>query len=365
MLFFRTLSFLYLRYCVIVLVALSGFMLGFDMMNNGDELPKSANLLIIYGTYQSLYAIDMMLPISLVFAFIATLIGLVRSNALTSYYALGYSRFAVLAPMLYTTVFILILYIAAHMTSFARAHEYAENLRASSKVLVSVDNLFFTHEGSYIYFGTLNPLTQRASQIRIFTFKEGRLVESIQANEAYYQNHYWNMPNAVVIRSPKTLDLNGEGVERIRGQDIRVLKDFRPKILDQIVEGKVNYTILDALDALALLKGQNIDLSKIESSLYRNFVTPWFALMMIILIYAHVPIGSRFANLSLYGFGAILATLIVWGVLFMLGELSNNTTLTPLVGVIIPIVLLGLLSFIYLSQFWLKSRINSQQKKRA
>jgi lipopolysaccharide export system permease protein len=163
----------------------------------------------------------------------------------------------------------------------------------------------------------------------------------------------------------KTLDLNGEGVERIRGQDIRVLKDFRPKILDQIVEGKVNYTILDALDALALLKGQNIDLSKIESSLYRNFVTPWFALMMIILIYAHIPIGSRFANLSLYGFGAILATLIVWGVLFMLGELSNNTTLTPLVGVIIPIVLLGLLSFIYLSQFWLKSRINSQQKKRA
>jgi lipopolysaccharide export system permease protein len=126
MLFFRTLSFYYLRYCVVVLIALSGFMLGFDMMNNGEELPKSANLLIVYGTYQWLYAIDMMLPISLVFAFIATLVGLVRSNALTSYYALGYSRFAVLAPMFFSTIVILILYISAHTTSFARAQEYSE-----------------------------------------------------------------------------------------------------------------------------------------------------------------------------------------------------------------------------------------------
>ena len=339
-------------------------MLGFDMMNNGDELPKSANLLIVYGTYQWLYAIDMMLPISLVFAFIATVVGLVRNNALTSYYALGYSRFAVLAPMFFTTIFILIFYIAAHATSFARAHEYAENLRASSKVLVSTDNLFFTHEGSYIYFGTLNPLTQHASQIRIFTFKEGRLVETIQAHEAYYSDHYWNMSDAVVIRPPKNLDLNGAGVVTVRGQDVHVLKDFRPKILDQIVEGKVNYTIIDAFDALTLLQGQDIDLSKVKSSLYRNFATPWFALMMIVLIYAHVPIASRFANLSLYSFGAILVTLIVWGVLFMLGELSNNGTLTPMIGIIAPIVLLGSVSFVYLSQFWIKSRINPLQKKR-
>ncbi len=364
MLFFRTLSFYYLRYCMVVLIALSGFMLGFDMMNNGDELPKSANLLIVYGTYQWLYAIDMMLPISLVFAFIATVVGLVRSNALTSYYALGYSRFKVLFPVFFTTIIVLILYIVAHATSFARAHEYAENLRASSTVLVSTDNLFFTHEGSYIYFGTLNPLTQHAFQIRIFTFKEGQLVETIQAKEAYYSGHYWIMSDAVVIRPPTRLDLNARGVVTVRGHDIRVLKDFRPKILDQIVEGKVNYTIIDALDALALLNGQNIDLSKVKSSLYRNFASPWFALMMIIMIYSHVPIASRFTNLSLYSFGAILLTLIVWGVLFMLGELANNGTLSPIFGIIAPIVVLGSISFVYLSQFWIKSRINLLQKKR-
>jgi lipopolysaccharide export system permease protein len=67
----------------------------------------------------------------------------------------------------------------------------------------------------------------------------------------------------------------------------------------------------------------------------------------------------------LYSFGSILVTLIVWGVLFMLGELSNNGTISPMVGIILPIVFLGTISFVYLSQFWIKSRINLLQKKRA
>ncbi len=362
MLFFKTISFLYLRYCFIIAIALSGFMLGFDMMNNGEALPASANLLIIYGLYKWLYALDMMVPISLVFAFIATIVGLVRSNALTSFYALGYSQFRVLSPIVYTVITILSLYIAAHTTSFARANEYADNLRTSSEFLIPTDNLFFTHEGSYIYFGTLNPLTQQAKVVRIFTFVNGKLIKEIRAKEAYYDNHYWNIANAEIILPPRRLDLKGAGVVIMYGRNIRVLHDFRPKILDQIYEGKVNYTIVDALDALTLLGAQNIDLSKVKSSLYRNFTTPWFALIMIILIYAYVPIASRFANLSLYSFISILVTLIVWGLLFMTGELSNNKTLSPEVGILAPIGGLAVLSFLHLSRFWIKSRINSSQK---
>jgi lipopolysaccharide export system permease protein len=304
----------------------------------------------------------MMIPISLVFAFIATIVGLVRSNALTSFYALGYSQFRVLSPIIYTVVMILVLYIGVHATSFARANEYADNLRTSSELLIPTDDLFFTHEGSYIYFGTLNPLTQQAKEIRIFTFVDGKLKEEIRAKEAYYDNHYWNIANAQMILPPQQLDLKGSGVVTKQAQNIRVLHDFRPKILDQIYEGKVNYTIVDALDALKLLGAQNIDLSKVKSSLYRNFATPWFSLMMIILIYAYVPIGSRFANLSLYSFSAILVTLIVWGLLFMMGELANNKTLSPEVGILVPIGGLAIFSILHLSRFWIKSRINSSQK---
>jgi lipopolysaccharide export system permease protein len=48
MLFFRTVSFLYLRYFLIVLIALVSFMVGFDVMGDTTSLPKSANLVILY-----------------------------------------------------------------------------------------------------------------------------------------------------------------------------------------------------------------------------------------------------------------------------------------------------------------------------
>jgi len=362
MLFFKTVSFLYLRYCLIIVIALTGFMLGFDMLNNGESLPASANLMIIYGVYKWLYALDMMVPISLVFAFIATIIELIRSNALTSFYALGYSRIKVLSPILFVVVTLLSAYIAAHTTSFARANEYADNLRTSSQFLTPTNNLFFTHEGNYIFFGTLNPLSQEAHTIRVFSFEKGKFKEVLSAQDAYYKDHYWNIKSAHIVRPAATLNLKGAGITIRDEENIRVLHDFRPKILDQIYEGKVNYTITDALDAMTLLKSQNIDLSKVKSSLYRNFLTPWFALMMIILIFTYAPMGSRFSNLSLYSFASILVTLIVWGLLFMSGELANNKTLSPEIGIIAPIGILAFLSALHLSSFWIKSRINSVKK---
>jgi lipopolysaccharide export system permease protein len=362
MLFFKMISLLYLRYCLIIVIALTGFMLGFDMLSNGESLPKSANLLIIYGVYKWLYAVDMMAPIALIFAFIATIVELIRSNALTSFYALGYSRLRVLSPIITVVVTLLIGYIALHATSFARANEYADNLRQSSEFLTPTNNLFFTHEGNYLYFGTLNPLTQEAHDIRLFTFENGKLKETLSAEGAYYSDHYWNIQHAHIITPPATMDLKKGGITIRNERDVKVLHDFRPKILDQIYEGKVNYTIIDALDALHLLKSQNIDLSKVKSSLYRNFITPWFALLMILLIYGYVPIGSRFANLSLYSFGAILVTLLVWGLLFASGELASNKTLSPEAGIVAPILFLTLLSTLHLSSFWIKSRLNLRQK---
>jgi lipopolysaccharide export system permease protein len=362
MLFFKTVSFLYLRYCLIILASLTAFMVGFDLMGNTAGLPASVNLLIIYIMYKWMYAIDMMLPISLVFAFIASLVELIRSNALTAFYALGYSRAKVIFPFVFVATSLIIIHIFAHATSFARANEYADNLRETSQVLTPTTNLFFTHEGNYIYFGSLDPLTQSAHEIRIFTFQNGVLTEALSAQDAHYEDHDWVIQKAHLIRPPATLNLKGKGIITKDVQVIRVLHDFRPKILDQIYEGKVNFTIMDALDAKNLFKTQNIDLSKVTSSLYRIFATPWFALMIILIVYTYAPIGARFVNLSFYSFGAILGTLIVWGLLFMSGELSNNKTLSPEVGILAPIVLLGSYMTLRLSRFKIKSHKNLSQK---
>jgi len=362
MLFFNTLSFLYLRYFMIVLIALSSFMVGFDLMEYAAELPRSANLVLIYIIYKLFYAVDMMLPISLVFAMIASLVEMVRSNAMVAYYAIGYSKYRVFFPFLAVSTLIMGLYIALHTTSFARANEYANNLRESSELIRPTSNLFFTHEGNYIYFGNLYPLMRKAEDIRIFTFTDGNFSQVLSAKSAVYSDGYWVIPKAHIVHSPRTLDLKGAGIMIDNRDNIKVLPDFRPKILDQVYEGKVNFAIGDGLEALRLLEKQNVDVAKIKSALYRMFFSPWFALILMVIFFSYAPVSGRFFNLSLFSFGAILVTLLSWGVLFMMGELSVNKTLSPEVGVIAPIVLLMSIMSLRLSRFKIKSRQNKTSK---
>ncbi len=344
MLAFTTIALLYLRYFSIILIALGSFMVGFDLMENGSDLPDSANLILIYIMYKSFYAIDMMLPISLVFAMIAALVEMVRSNALAAYYAVGYSKNRILVPFATVAVVMISAHIALHATNFARANEFANNLRETSQFIRPTTNLFFTHEGNYIYFGELSPLTKTAEDIRIFSFVEGKLKSVLMAPSAVYGAEYWNIRKAHIVYPPNSLELNATGFVTENRQNVQALKNFKPKILDQVYEGKVNFTIGDGLDALTLLENQNVDVAKIETAMLRIFVTPWFALILMIMFYSYAPVSTRFLNLSLFSFGGILVTLIVWGLLFMLGELSSNKTIPPLGGTVIPIgALIGVL----------------------
>ncbi len=361
MLAFTTLSSLYLRYFFIVLIALCSFMVGFDLMDNASELPNSANLVTIYIMYKYFYAIDMMLPISLVFALIASLVELIRSNALAAYFALGYSKMRVISPFLSVAGVMLVAHIALHSTHFARANEFANNLRETSQFIRPTSNLFFTHEGNYVFFGNLYPLSKKAEEIRIFTFKEGKLQESLSAREAIYHDGYWNIQKAHVIQPPEAYNLKGGGFISEDRENLKVLRDFKPKILDQVYEGKANFTIQDAFDALKLLENQNVDVAKIKSALYRIFISPWFAPVLMVIFFTYAPVSSRFLNLSLFSFSAILITLIVWGILFMMGELSNNKTLSPEIGVIAPIGALVLFMFWRLGNPLRRVRVKSRQ----
>ncbi|MBD3809251.1 MAG: LptF/LptG family permease [Sulfuricurvum sp.] len=360
MLAFTTLSSLYLRYFFIVLIALCSFMVGFDLMENASDLSDSANLAMIYIMYKYFYAIDMMLPVSLVFALIASLVELIRNNALAAYFALGYSKVRVMSPFLAIAGVMLVLHIALHSTNFARANEFANNLREASQFIRPTSNLFFTHEGNYVFFGNLYPLSKKAEEIRIFTFKDGKLKESLSAAEAAYHEGYWNIPQAHVIQPPEAYEFKGGGFMGEDRENLKVLRDFKPKILDQVYEGKANFTIQDALDALKLLENQNVDVAKITSALYRIFISPWFAPILMVIFFTYAPVSGRFLNLSLFSFVAILITLIVWGVLFMMGELSNNKTLSPTIGVIAPIGALVLFMFWRLGNPLRRVRVKSR-----
>ena len=341
MLAFNYIALHYIKYFLIILVALSAFMVGFDYIGNIDKLNISANLLLIYLVYKTFFAIDMLLPLALVFGMISTKIFLIRSNALVSFYSLGYSRVDVLRPFVVVSVLFTMIFISLHSWSnFARADEFSNNIRKNAQYLNPTKDLFFAYQGKYIYFSELLPLQEKALGIRVFTVKNNSLKAVLEASNAVYRDNAWFIKKADIIRKPDDLSFHSPGISVTSTHDLKILKGFRPKMLDQVYEGKVNFTIKNAIDAILLLDNQNIDTSTIKGALYRIFIYPFFAPFVIIIIFFFVPISVRFLNVSLFSFGAILSTLLVWGILFMLMELSKNKTIPSEVGVILPIIII-------------------------
>ena len=355
MLGFNYIALHYLKYFSIILIALSLFFVGFDYMGNSDKLSISANLLLIYLVYKTFFAIDMLLPLALVFGMISTKIYLIRSNALVSFFSLGYSRVDVLRPFVVVSVVITMLFISLHSWSnFARADEFSNNIRNTAQYLNPTRNLFFAYKGKYIYFEELLPLQEKALGIRVFSVKNNSLQSILEAKSASYRDGSWHIKEADVITKPKDLTFSSAGIKVNAVKDLQILDGFRPKMLDQVYEGKVNFTIKNAIDAILLLENQNIDTSSIRGALYKIFVYPFFAPLLIVIIFFFVPISVRFLNVSLFSFGAILATLLTWGILYALVELANNKTISSEVGVILPVFLLALVAF------WQWSRHNTK-----
>ncbi|MDF1875802.1 LptF/LptG family permease, partial [Sulfurimonas sp. SAG-AH-194-I05] len=341
MLAFKYISFHYLKYFIVILTALVLFLVGFDYMGNAEELSESANILLIYLVYKVFFAIDTLLPLALVFAMITTKILLIRSNALVSFYSLGYSRVDVLKPFVVVSSLIIMLFISFHsVPSFSRAQEFAYNIRKNATYLNPSKDLFFTHKDKFIYFSSLHPLKNQAFDIRVFTMKDKVLKQVLLAHKASYIDDSWYIDKADIIIKPDDMGFDSTGIRVHEEEDLEILHGFRPKVLDQIYEGKVNFTIGDAIDAFILLHNQNVDTSTIRGALYKIFFYPFFVPCIVVIIFFFVPMSARFVNVSLFSFGAILSTLMIWGILFILIELSNNKTIPSEIGIIIPIGIL-------------------------
>jgi len=345
MLAFRYISFHYLKYFFIILGALLLFLVGFDYMQYEEQLSKSANLLLIYLVYKAFYGIDMLVPLSLIFAMISTKILLIRSNALVSFYSLGYTRIDILRPFVIISTVVIMIYISFHsFSSFSRANEFSDNIRSHAQYLNPTRDLFFIYKGKYIYFSQMLPLQEKATGIRVFSVKDKSLKAVLVAKEANYRDEYWHIKSADIITKPDDLSFASLGIKVTKEKNLKILHGFRPKILDQVYEGKVNFTIKNAVDAILLLKDQNINTDSIRGALYRIFVYPLFVPAVVIIIFFFVPISVRFLNVSLFSFIAILSTLMVWAILFALTELAINKTISSEVGIIGPIILLYIIA---------------------
>lgn len=346
MLAFKYVSYHFLKYFLIILFALVLFSVGLEYTSSGLEgIKSSANLALIYLAYKALYAIDMIFPISLVLAMISTKIYLIRSNSLVSFYSLGYSRTQILKPFVIVSSLLLIGYILLHFSSsFTKANEKAANVRQNSEYLSTTRDLFFSYKEKFVYFSKMVPLQSRAEGVRIFSATDGSLKEVVVASSAVYEDGFWHIKSADIITKPDDLGFNSSGIVVTNNQDLKLLEGFKPKILDQVYEGKVNFTIGDAIEALIILKDENVNLDTIKSALYKISIYPFFAPSLVVIIFFFMPVSARFLNVSLFSFGAIIATLMVWGIMLMLSEFAKNKTIPSEVGIVLPVVILFLIA---------------------
>lgn len=341
MLSYKYITFHFLKYFFIILLALTLFAVGFEYSAVAGEYTISANLLIIFLVYKSFFSIDMLLPISLVFAMISTKVFLIRSNALVSFYSLGYSKVDVLKPFVVVSMIIIFIFIAMHSNStFSRANEFANNIKNNSEYLSPSRDLFFSYEDKFVYFSKMIPLQQRAEGVRVFKAVKGSLKEVVVAKGASYEDGYWQIRKADIITKPEDITYSSLGIKVESNQDLKMLYGFKPKMLDQVYEGKVNFTIQDAFEAIFVLKDENVNIDSIKGALYKIFIYPFFAPCLVVIIFFFVPISSRSINISLFTFGAILSTLLLWGLMFMFSELAKNKTISSEVGMLLPVFIL-------------------------
>ncbi|MCF6330938.1 MAG: LptF/LptG family permease [Sulfurimonas sp.] len=356
MLVFKYISYHFLKYFFIILTALTLFAVSFEYTTTVGELASSANLLVIFLVYKIFFAIDMLVPISLVLAMISTKVFLIRSNALVSFYSLGYSKVQVLNPFVIVSVVVTLLYISLHTSSsFAKANEFANNIKNNSEYLSPSRDLFFSYKNKFVYFSKLLPLQSSAEGIRIFSIDNGSLKEVITADFAVYKDGFWHIKYADIIIKPNSLKYDSLGITLKNNKNLKLLEGFRPKMLDQVYEGKANFTIWDAVEALLILKEHNVDIQNIKSALYKILIYPFFAPCLVVIIFFFVPISSRNLNISLFSFGAILSTLMIWGIMFMLLEFAKNKTIPAEIGIILPVIIL----FSIALRQWQKYRLRS------
>ncbi|WP_456452563.1 LptF/LptG family permease [Hydrogenimonas sp.] len=338
---FRYVAWVYLKYFFIIAFALSFLFAGLDYLQNAGKL-DGFNIKVLYLFYKGSYALDLLFPLTLVFAMIVTKILLIRSNALLSFYALGYSKKQVLFPFIAVSSLLTLLYIGMHFTSFVDADLSAKNLLHGKKGSEIKRNLFVKYNDTFVYIGRLVPEKRAAEDIRIYRIDRGEVRQIVYGERALFDGRKWIVKEATILRKPTPKGLGGEGYSVEKKPEITTLEGFKPKILTSVFEGKRYYTIQAAWDAMKLLMSQGLETLKVRNLFYQMVVTPFFAIFLVVIFFLSIPPYARSANLLWLSFVLTGTTLFVWGLLYFLFRIGRSGVILPELGTVLIVSLLGL-----------------------
>ena len=344
-LYARYVGWLYFKYFVILFVALTLFYVGIDILTNLKSMPASANLKLLYFGLTSLTAVNYVLPLSLIFALIASEFSMIRSNELVSFYALGIDKNRLIKPPFYIALTITFIYVGLNFTPFAYAYEYGRNIVKLSNLSRTSSDIFLKFEGKFVYVDSLNPISGEAKDVRIFDINGSNLRSATFGLSARFVDDLWLVKQAKIVNLPQNIKLGEKGLDIKRLGELKTLENFKPKTIENAAAESSAITIPDAVDYIQAFKNEGIGLNSVKTTLYNLAFSPFFAPFMVLIIYYFLPVTGRFFNLALKSFIFTIASLCVWGALFVMMRFARNGVISPEIGVLLPVILLGAYAF--------------------
>ncbi len=344
-LYARYVGWLYFKYFMILFIALTLFYVGIDILTNLKDMPASANLKLLYFGLTLLTAVNYVLPLALIFALITSKFSMIRSNELVSFYALGIDKNRLIKPPFYIALAITFIYVGLNFTPFAYAYEYGRNIVKLSNLSRTSSDIFLKFEGKFVYMDSLNPISGEAKDVRIFDIDSSNLRSATFGESGKFIDDAWLLKNAKIVNLPQNIKLGEKGLDIKTPSELKTLENFKPKTIESASAESSAITIPDAVDYILAFKDEGIGLNSTKTTLYNLAFAPFFAPFMVLIIYYFLPVTGRFFNLALKSFIFTIASLCVWGALFVMMRFDRNGVVSPEVGVLLPIILLGTYAF--------------------
>ncbi len=301
-----------------------------DIMFNVSDLPSSSNLFILYLFYVALYSMFLLYPLSIVFAFLLTLQGLIKFNEFVSFYSLGFSPKKLLKPFLYFSFFLIFIMFLLQSGKLAYSREYAIAIKNANKL--TTQNLFLKYNNKIIYIQELNPILKTANNINVFYIKNNKIIKKLTSKKAFFKNDVWFSQNAEItfITDNKWLT---------KHKRLFFLKNFKPKILSNLQKLR-NISFYDAYLTIRYFK--NINLNKILSIVFFKIFTPLSILLLMIYIFFSAPIHIRISNIAFFMLKSISFSVLLWGFMLILYKFAKQGTL-PFWSLSVPFLFLIIL----------------------
>lgn len=314
----------YLINFFILLLALAFVVTLIDFIQHVGMI-SGINREFLYFVYTMANSITLIYPLALVFGALLTLARLIAKNHLIAISSFGFSKKWLMKPFLTGVFLIYATVVALNFTQFAYSGDSAQAILDKRQLFTSLHNIFFKYNNNFAYVEEMDIIHKVLKGVTLYEIKDKKMTSITKIESARFNGSAWE---AHGLKRQILLYKNGipQGYTISHIDKKIILKGYYPKVVSLLYKGK-RMTIQEGLQALKLLREQNVDSSKVLSAMYEKLVMPLFAPLVIVIIILFTPLSRRYMSAAKYYLAAIGATIVIWALLYGMNILSINGVL--------------------------------------